>query len=344
MTACAMNVLVTNAASPTFMVTYHSLRMAFGCRIVGLSKCESYATHLLDRQYLQKGSLLEDAAEVCRAEKIDLIIPHKIEHRLLFLENRGLFGPAKILSAPSDAITAAEDKLGFLSLCAKNNVPVPTHHVASSIRELRESVALLGYPWKKVVVKPVRGSGSRGLRILNRNVNFRRLFTKKRPDYPEITLSNLHRIIGDRFEKLLVMEYLPGKEYSVDCLRQDGTELCLARQRLQTMNGLTTVGVVERHAEIEQHSKSLSLALGLETVFGFQFREDEGGRMKVLECNPRIQGTMIMSALAGANIIAASAAMLLGRKPPEFDVDYGMKFYRIYSGIAVGRQLTKLTL
>ena len=341
-----MNVLVTNTSSPTFIVTLHALRQAFDCKIVGVSEKESFDKHILDDwHHIEHGEdYLDNILALAKKEKIELLIPQSIGDRILFMKNKSKFEEinVKILSSSAESILIAESKINFMDICRELDIPVPDFYVASTYQELSTLAKKLGYPEKKVVVKPVDGSGSKGFRILNKKTNFRRMFAHHRPDHPEITLSNLRNIIGDKFQPLIVSEYLCGEEYTIDGLRQNDTEFYLVRDRVETKNGLTSVGKIVQDKQMQDYSKKLAKKLNLTTVFGFQFRKDENGVPKALECNPRIQGTMSMTTLCGANIIAASAAMLLNKEPIKLDPDYTMKFYRMHSGIGVGRDITKI--
>ncbi len=342
-----LTIVVTHTSSPTCVGTLHSLREAFDCRIIGIDASHSYDKHLLDGVYTEDRSAegyIQRVIDICKKESSSIVIPHSISERILFMENESLFvgQGISILSSSAESIKTSESKLAFLSLCKELNIPVGEYHVASTYKELKEFVYQLGYPAKKVVVKPVEGSGSRGFRILNKRVNFRRMFSSHRPDHPETTLSNLHSIIGDKFAPLIVSEFLPGEEYTVDGLCIPDHELYVVRERVETKNGLTTVGKVVEHKEIEEYSKKLTRALGLTTVFGFQFKADENGQVKALECNPRIQGTMVMSTMAGANIIAACIAQKLALPMPSLTIDKGMIFYRLYGGMSVGKTIKRL--
>jgi len=55
----------------------------------------------------------------------------------------------------------------------------------------------------------------------------------------------------------------------------------------------------------------------------------------LLECNPRVQGTMVMSVMAGANIIAAAVRAALGEEEPEMAVRWDTKLVRYWGAIGV---------
>jgi carbamoyl-phosphate synthase large subunit len=67
----------------------------------------------------------------------------------------------------------------------------------------------------------------------------------------------------------------------------------------------------------------LAHELDLKYAFGFQFK---GG--KLLECNPRVQGTMMASTFAGANIIYSAVKYALGEEVPEFNIDWDSRVLR----------------
>ncbi len=340
-----MKILVTNLSSPTFLGTLYSLREQYKCTIIGVSKKETCNSLLIEKYIKLDSSLNEEEyfnkiIEICKSEKPDIFIPQSIKDRILFMKNKQIFDKLRIpiLSSSHESISFAENKESFLELCKKINIPHPEFYVVSNYNDLKLTAKKLGYPQKKVVIKPVASSGSKGLRILNKKVNFRKIFDAKRFDHPEITLSYLKNFIGEKFKPLIVSEYLPGKEFTVDAIRQNNFEFYVVRERVEVKNGLTTIGKIVDYPKIVEYCKLISNEIDLTSIFGFQFKEDEFGNPKILECNPRIQGTTYMSTLAGANLIAKSISDYLKLKDVEFNLDYNMKFYRVYSGISIGKE------
>ena len=56
--------------------------------------------------------------------------------------------------------------------------------------------------------------------------------------------------------------------------------------------------------------------------------------------NPRVQGTMILSTLANANIIYASVKNMLNEEIPNFDINWDTKFIRFWGGVGIGKNTT----
>ncbi|MEM2944607.1 MAG: ATP-grasp domain-containing protein [Methanomassiliicoccales archaeon] len=147
----------------------------------------------------------------------------------------------------------------------------------------------------------------------------------------------LHKILGDEFPSLLVMEYLPGDEYTVDVFRSPANTKTIAipRKRRVMKNGITFSGVIEKNDEIIDYTTRLANEINMEWIFGFQFKMGGDGIPKLLECNPRVQGTMVMSTLAGANLIYASVKNILSGEIPPMEIKWGMEFVRYWGGLSI---------
>ena len=74
--------------------------------------------------------------------------------------------------------------------------------------------------------------------------------------------------------------------------------------------------------------------LGLQTVFGMQYKLDKEGIPKVLECNPRVQGTMVATLSTGLNLIGEGAQEALGHPVLSFpNPQFGESFSRYWGGV-----------
>jgi len=342
------NILITNADAHTFPSTYYSLRKEFDCDILSSSRQEFCPNGFLTDSHVSFFNVTDDVyapsiLNFCVEHDVDVIVPLSIHERLILLSLKDKFSEKgiSIISVDAEKIHLANDKLAFARVCEANGIPVPRYEVVSTYLELKSAAKRMGYPKNKVIIKPVVGSGSRGFRILNAKVNYKTTFYSSRPDQlVEVKLSSLKGTLGDTFSQpLIVNEFLCGNEFTVDCLCYADQEVIIPRERLETKNGLTDVGQVVKHDEIIAYTRKLVSILEIKGIFGFQFKLDSNGVPKMLECNPRIQGTMIMSTLAGANIIAEAVRRARGLEPRSFEVDWGMMFYRINSGFSIGKDI-----
>ena len=115
----------------------------------------------------------------------------------------------------------------------------------------------------------------------------------------------------EHFDDYLVTEYLPNEEYTIDTFRSAKTIISIPRKRTRIRSGISFETQIETNQKLIDYSNKLALLLDLKYCFGFQFKYDDEGTPKILECNPRVQGTMIASVLAGFNLIFYSIAEAL---------------------------------
>lgn len=339
------NVLLTGTNSSKINVALYSIKKEFDCKIVGAAaKNEALGEFLCDSFYMisinNENEYIKSILDICEKEDIDMIVPGTTRERLMLMSHIETFSSKdiKILSSSKESIEKANNKIDFFEICKEIDIPLAEYYIVSDFKTLREKAEELGYPKKKVIVKPVIAAGSKGFRILHEDIDFKKAFYEKRGDGYEMTIDGLYSILGDDFPDLILSEYLPGDEFTVDCLRHNDDFVAITRKRMEVNMGLTSKGKIEKNDEIIEYCKKLAEKIDLTTVFGFQFKMDSEGKPKILECNPRIQGTMIMSTLCGANIISESMRILNGEKRKDFNIDWNMKFYRFWSGVSFGEK------
>ena len=280
--------------------------------------------------------------EIVRREEVKVIIPQTTREIMFLSKNMEKFADldVTITVSPFESIRIANDKLLLLEKAKEIGVPYPTYHLTDSEASLIEAVKLLGYPEKKIVVKPRTSNGMRGLRIITEEPWNVQKFLREKPDGVEIRLNALLDILRrGSWPELLVTEYLPGSEYTTDVFRGRYGTVVIPRLREKIRSGITFDAKVDLRADLIEYSTKLAEALNLTYCFGFQFKLSEEGIPKLLECNPRVQGTMVASVFAGFNLIYYSVMEALG-KPTKIDnlnLKDGLKFKRYWGGIAINK-------
>ncbi len=73
--------------------------------------------------------------------------------------------------------------------------------------------------------------------------------------------------------------------------------------------------------------------LRLNGVVGFQFKKNEQGIPCIIESNPRLQGTVILSVAAGANLPCLAVKMALGQQIERPKVKWGVKMIRYWDEV-----------
>ena len=136
-----------------------------------------------------------------------------------------------------------------------------------------------------VFVKPAIGQGSKGARLIH---------------------DRKHLYEAVNCEKdLVICEYLPGKEYTVDCFTDRHGELRYIgkRTRERIRSG---IAVRSRLIPVDDVVRDIAAAINAEMEMNgawfFQIKEDKYGQPKLLEIAPRIAGTMGLSRIIGVNL------------------------------------------
>jgi carbamoyl-phosphate synthase large subunit len=132
------------------------------------------------------------------------------------------------------------------------------------------------------------------------------------------------------------MEYLPGTEYSVDMLLRGGETLAVVpRPREITKLGISFMGRIEKNLEIEELASKIAREIGLEYNINMQFKMSEEGVPKIIEINPRVSGTIVMSTGAGVNLPYLGVKLALGEEMPPIEPKYGTRMIRYWGEIFV---------
>jgi carbamoyl-phosphate synthase large subunit len=214
----------------------------------------------------------------------------------------------------------ANDKSLIMRTAEAIGIPYPKYFEVKNKQELFQ--ALFELRNKRIVIKPTISNGSRGMRIIDDNLNYKKMFLEEKLHH-YITVSQLSELLEDEFKPMLVMEYIEGYEYTVDCFRSKDRFVAIPRKRNEIKNGISWETSVEKNDELVEYSKKLAEALYLKFAFGFQFINN-----KIIECNPRVQGTMVASTLAGANLIYSAIKLALKEPIPEFNINWNSRIIR----------------
>lgn len=166
-------------------------------------------------------------------------------------------------------------------------------------------------------LKPRAGSGSKGAHKIKSSED----------------LDFYYRMIDNP----IIQEFLPGKEYTVDCLADNDGKLLttICRQRIEIKDGITAKGKIVKNSEIEDIAKKISKQLKFSGPFFFQIKEDAKKQPKLIEINARMAGTMSLSSHSGVNIHALAVKMAVGQKIKINKIKYGLQVTRYFKDIYI---------
>ncbi len=286
--------------------------------------------------FAHQEKFIEVLLSVCRERNIHVLLP-LVTRELIPLSNHiKQFEAAgiKLLISSANSLEIANNKSKLYQFLEWRGIEVPAYRVVETIEQFEKAVKELGFPEKEICFKPSLSNGSRGFRIITNKIDKLDLLLNHKPTASYISLSEAIQILSSgKFPELLVSEYLPGEEYSVDCLVNQGEAiLVLPRSRKRMINGISVEGEFVKNDLIIDYCKKIISEVKLHGNIGLQVKQSAAGKFLLLEINPRVQGTISAALGAGINLplLAVKQELGLPVSKEELDVKWGTKFSKYW--------------
>lgn len=235
----------------------------------------------------------------CVTHRIDIFTPGK-EASLVSAE-RGRFeaqGTRVLCAAPSGMLDLLHNKARFYQdvACA---TPPAAFRLVETATEFDMAYRDLRKDHSKLCIKPSVSVYGLGFSVLDEERSSAQLLLEGVSHH--IGLEDLRRgfLTMEKFRPMLLMEYLDGHEFSVDCVGDNGRLVCAVPRKKPLLTGQGQVIVLRD--DILESTRHLSESYCLNGTFNVQFREGQRG-LCLLEINPRMSGGIGMACLAGPNL------------------------------------------
>ena len=284
-------------------------------------------------------NFISEVLNICKNRGIQIVLPLVTKELFPFSLNKNLFENAgvRLLVSPETAIGIANNKSACHHFLKSKGITVPLFHIVHTAEEFIHAAYELGHPQKSFCFKPSISNGSRGFRIVSDSINETEMLFQYKPYNTYITYAHALKILSSQaFPELLVTEYLPGTEYSVDCLANHGKAVAVVpRLRKKMVNGISVQGEFIKDEPIINYCSRIIEAIGLHGNIGIQVKQSENGEPLLLEINPRVQGTIVAGLGAGINLplLAVKQELGLAINPSELNIQWGRKFSRFWTEV-----------
>ncbi len=273
--------------------------------------------------------------EICKKEKIDVLIPGisqelpKLQIAKKDFESVG----TRVSIDDGKGLLIANDKIKLYEFMVENGFDVPKFKIINSVDEFFNACKYVGYPNKGVCVKVKDGSGSRGIRIIDPKKSRFDIFIGEKPNSFYTSYEDMYSILKEKqnIPELMIMEYLPGIEYSVDLLADHGKVLYIVGRESNIINASIPQEATLVYSEKAYGiSKSIVEALKLDGNVDLDFKFDSDNNPQLMEINPRLAATLSVIAAGGVNLLYLRIKQLLGEELPDVNIGYGVKLKRRY--------------
>jgi biotin carboxylase len=278
----------------------------------------------------------------CRENRIDIFIPRK--ENVLISQHLGDFkkiGVMVLVCPDSELMALMDNKVAMyrsLEEKAKKGisiVPVPSYRVVNNAEDFKKAYEEMKTDSNRLCIKPVVGEGACGFRIIDDSVDtiqvlFHTAMTQK------VSFKSLYKVLKqqEQFPDLMVLEFLDGYEYSIDCLAgADGTLYAAIPRK----KGNGRIREVENNKELIDMAHKIAEHYKIPFVYNIQVKYKDGVP-KLLEINPRMSGGLHISCLSGINIPYYAIKLLLEGTIEPLHPKYGVKATHIEQSIILSEE------
>lgn len=275
-----VKVLVFPCGSEIALEINRSLRYAKEVDLWGATSCPDHGEMAYEQltpplPFYHEPNFLESLAKLLREGGFDYFIPAYDPVLQLVAEHQQDL-PCKLLANPPETIKLCASKRATYRLFA-NLLPVPICY--DSLDEV------VRYP---VFLKPDNGSGSKG--TFRANSREEAAFWLK------------------YHSDLVIFDYLPGREYTVDCFTATTGQLlyCGGRTRERIMDGIAVRSTTLDPNQFRHLAEVINRTLSFRGTWFFQLKEDAQGVPHLMEIGPRLAGSMGTHRLQGINFTLAA--------------------------------------
>ncbi len=246
-----------------------------------------------DRYYLVPRSSDKDflpvILDICKKEKISLIVPTRDAELIIFSENKSLFEKENIqvMVSPPEAVNICNDKHLFFHFLKENGFNAPVTYLSKDLQGVD-----LKFPY---IVKSRFGSGSENIFKVN---------NEKELDF-----------FTSYIDDAVIQEFIEGTEYTIDVFADFEGRVVSAvpRERIEVVSGESYKGRTVKDEKMVSEVTALAGRLGLIGHTTFQCIK-VGEVIQILEINPRFGGGASLGFAAGVNTPRFLIKLLSGQK------------------------------
>ena len=271
------NILVFPCGSEIALDIHSSVQYSTHFNLIGASSVEDhgrfvYEEYIPNIPYVTDEHFISYLANIVFEHKIDAIYPAMDLVITILKEHEDRLG-CRVIAPPTETtqICLSKDKT-YDILYDKISTP----KVFSTT-----SISTSDFP---VFVKPQIGYGAKGTKLLH-------------------TQKDLDAFLQGK-ENMLILEYLPGEEYTVDCFtdRKGNLLYCAARNRNRIKDGVSVnTSFAEEQTEFIEIANRINSAIEFRGAWFYQVKRNRNGKLCLLEVAARLGGSSLLSKALGVN-------------------------------------------
>lgn len=262
---------------------------------------------------------VERVAAIVAAERVDLVLPCSDEEALALARARRALEQAGARLAAADAalLETLSDKDRAYRFLAERGLPVPRWRLCrdeAALDTALDEFAAAG----EFVVRPARGRGNRGVRVVRADIaGERRSHSGREIHMDAAAFARDHRAGLALDLPLLVTERLREPVFDIDILSWRGAAQRVVPRRRLNPEGMPFLGnVVEPRDDLVALGRRVAAALELSWLYDIDTMSAADGRPVVIEVNPRPSGSVAAAVAAGQPLLDDLVSLAKGEALP----------------------------
>ena len=272
-------VLVYPCGTEIGLEVYRALQYSTHFEIIGGSSSYDHGRFVF-KKHIDGLPFITDNSDRSEIEVfLKRILSHKIEYiypamdgvLTVFAKYRDVFEPEITIITPDYLTTQIVRSKKKTYQLFQDKLPIP------KLFEAREGIE--SFP---VFIKPDIGQGSVGTKRINSHFESQQI----------------------NFSEFVCMEYLPGREFTVDCFTNTNGRLVFVRGRCRkrVKSGISVNAYFVERPEFREFAEIINSTLKQKGGWFFQLKEDKNGELRLLEISARIAGTSAITRNIGVNL------------------------------------------
>ena len=271
------NILVFPCGSEIGLDIYSSVCYSTHFHLIGASSVEDhgrfvYEDYVSGLPYVNSKEFIPALANIVRERQIEAIYPTVDLVITILKEHEQELGCKIVSSSVETTKICLSKELTYKTLC--NTILIPQIYDSQNIPNS-------AFP---IFAKPKIGHSAKGTKILNNRDEVDN-FIKGKDD-------------------LLLTEYLPGEEFTVDCFTDKDSRLLYsaARKRNRIKDGISVnTFFVENQEEFKTIATKINNKITFRGAWFFQVKRNKDGILCLMEIASRLGGSSILSRAIGVN-------------------------------------------
>ena len=272
------NILVSPCGSEIAMEIFQSLKYARFIQLFGGSSVDDhgqyvYQNYIGNLPFFNAPDFIEKLNEVIDLYQIDYIFPAHDNVVLLCAQHVAELH-AKVITSSYETADICRHKAKTYEIFSDAFFNPKVYYDLDEIQD---------YP---VLIKPDAGQGSYGVKKIENSVQ-------------------LTEALKFAKEKMVIVEYLPGEEYTIDCFTDCKHNLKFASMRIRkrTKSGISVCSyVVPMDETVQEIAEVINQKLDMRGMWFFQLKKNKDGEYRLLEIAPRVAGAMCVHRAIGVNL------------------------------------------